>query len=210
MIWIMHKIQIISVYEPFDRPDLGQAAIQMLGLADAMGVLPSDARIRALDWEAVRVVGRHIAEAGIATGLVPNLEKPSEPKEALELLRAIVRILEENPAPEYEWERLQKLFPNDELGSLLGVSPTSVGRYRSHSRRTPDAIAARLHLLARIIHHLEGAYNDLGVRRWFRRRRTALGDKSPADLLTDEWDPDDKGPQRVLELARSLNGAGAT
>jgi uncharacterized protein (DUF2384 family) len=206
----MGTVQILSVSEPFDRPELGQAAIELLGLAEAMGVLPSDARIRALDWGAVRTAGRHIAKAGIGTALMPNLEKSSDPQEALALLRTLVRILEQSPAPEHEWERLQKLFPNDELGSLVGVSATSVGRYRSHSRRTPDAAAARLHFLARIIHHLEGAYNDLGVRRWFRRHRAGLDGKSPADILTAEWDPDDKGPQRVLELARSLNGAGAT
>jgi hypothetical protein len=205
----MGPVQIISVSEPFDRPELGQAAIELLGLAEAMGVLPSDAGIRALDWGAVRTAGRHIAEAGIGTALVPSLERSSDPEEALELLRTLVRILEQNPAPEHEWRRLQKLFPNDELASLLGASATSVGRYRSHSRRTPDGVAARLHFLARIIHHLEGAYNDLGVRRWFRRHRAALDGKSPAEILTDEWDPDDKGPQRVLELARSLN-AGAT
>ena len=50
-----------------------------------------------------------------------------------------------------------------------------------------------------------GGYNDLGVRRWFQRKRTLLRGKSPAQILKDDWSPDARGPQKVLDLARSLS-----
>lgn len=206
----MATVQILSADEPFDRPDLGRAAIEVLGLAEAMGLLPADAEFRALDWKTVRSTAEHIAKAGIATAVVPNLDRSSDPDRTLELLRTLAAILEENPAPDFEWERLQKVFPNDELAKLLGISVTSVGRYSSHARKTPDAVAARLHFLARTIRYLEGAYSSLGVRRWFHRPRKALRRKAPAAILKDEWDPDHEGPRDVLALARSLNGSGAT
>jgi hypothetical protein len=83
-------------------------------------------------------------------------------------------------------------------------------RYASGSRPTPDAVAARLHFLARVLAELRGAYNDIGVRRWFQRKRTVLRKRSPAQILTDDWSPEDSNPQRVLELARSLALSPAT
>jgi transcriptional regulator with XRE-family HTH domain len=92
----------------------------------------------------------------------------------------------------------------EQLASLLGISLSSLRRYESGGRETPDDVAARLHHVALIAGDLAGAYNEVGIRRWFERKRTALGGKAPAALLAGEWNPDDAGPQKVRSLAQSL------
>jgi hypothetical protein len=96
------------------------------------------------------------------------------------------------------------------LAALLNVSVSSLRRYASAERDTPDDVAARLHYLALIVGDLAGAYNDVGIRRWFNRRRTALDGRTPAALLAGEWNPDDRAPQKVRDLARSLVALSAT
>jgi hypothetical protein len=85
-----------------------------------------------------------------------------------------------------------------------------VGRYERGARRTPDAVAARLHFLALLIGDLAGAYNPIGIRRWFDRPRTALEGHAPAYLLAGPWQPEEAGPARVRELARALVDSAAT
>ena len=53
-------------------------------------------------------------------------------------------------------------------------------------------------------------YNDIGIRRWFDRKRSALDGRAPAQVLSGEWDPDDPGPARVRALARELVTLSAT
>ena len=64
--------------------------------------------------------------------------------------------------------------------------------------------------MALIVGDLAGAYNEVGVRRWFERKRTTLNGRAPAALLAGDWNPDDSSPQKVRELARSLVALGAT
>lgn len=97
----------------------------------------------------------------------------------------------------------------DLLAQLLVVSPSSLRRYASGARPTPCSVAARLHHLALIVRDLAGAYNDIGVRRWFCRPRTQLGGQTPAELLHGPWDPDDEGPTQVRQLAAALVGSGS-
>lgn len=112
--------------------------------------------------------------------------------------------LDASPTPACEWVDANTVLGGELLASLLGISRSSVRRYRSESRATPDGIAARLHFLALVIGDLAGAYNDLGVRRWFQRPRRLLGSRSPAQLLDGSWQPEDRGPQRVRDLASAL------
>ena len=102
------------------------------------------------------------------------------------------------------------MLDEETLASLLGVSISSLKRYRSGERATPDRIAARLHFLALVLGDLAGSYNDIGIRRWFLRKRARLDGRSPAQLLTGAWDPDDVGPARVRQLAHELVSLSAT
>ena len=90
------------------------------------------------------------------------------------------------------------------------MAASSLKRYQSEERATPDPVAARLHFLALVVGDLAGSYNDVGIRRWFHRKRTLLDGRSPAALLKGEWDPDDDGPARVRQLARDLVSLSAT
>ncbi len=112
--------------------------------------------------------------------------------------------------PSRETPALIALFGPDSLARLVGVSPVSARRYAAGERPVPDTIANRLHLVAIVVGDLAGSYNEYGIRRWFDRPRSVLGDRSPAELLDGDWSPDDPGPRRVLELAASLSGSPAT
>ena len=130
----------------------------------------------------------------------------------MRFIKILTDALEESPAPLYEWQRMTSLFQREqeELAALLGISLSSLRRYNAKERETPDHVAARLHFLALLTGDLAGAYNHMGVRRWFWRKRTLLDGKAPKDLLRGDWGPGDPGPERVRALARSLAAGSAT
>jgi transcriptional regulator with XRE-family HTH domain len=147
-----------------------------------------------------------IAGAGIGSGLFADLAASPRPdvQELAATLRKLNEALDASPTPASEWHGVYGALGADELATLLGISPSSVRRYLSGSRATPDEIAARLHFLALVIGDLAGAYNDFGVRRWFQRPRKLLGSRCPAQLLSGTWRPEDPDPQRVRDLAAAL------
>ena len=158
------------------------------------------------DAQAVRQLANQVRRAGIGhtpADILNNVERPSN-RQLAELLEVIIAALDASPAPDYEWKGLSRVFPPEDLADLLNVSVSSLKRYQSGERDTPDHIAARLHFLALVVGDLAGSYNHTGIRRWFQRKRTLLDGRSPAALLAREWDPDDEGPARVRELAHGL------
>jgi hypothetical protein len=184
--------------------------MEALVLAEAMGLL-GDESIERLDLPTLRRVARSASDAGVGT--LPSAalaaRKPA-PSDLHDVLHGLREALEDSPLPTQEWGALVPLFGAEALAHLVAVSLASLRRYASGSRPTPDAVAARLHLLARVVAELKGAYNDIGVRRWFERKRTMLRGKSPAELLTGDWDPEGSASQKVLDLARSLSASPAT
>ena len=68
-----------------------------------------------------------------------------------------------------------------------------------------SAMRLQLNFLAQLIIFLFGGYNKTGIRQWFRRKRKQLDNKSPGEILSGEWNPQDIEPQKVLALARSMN-----
>ena len=112
--------------------------------------------------------------------------------------------------PATEWLALQRVLGVDLLARLLSVSTVSLRRYLSGARRTPDDVAVRLHALALMVGDLSGGYNDAGIRRWFARSRTVLGNRAPVDVLTSGWQPDDPEARQVHGLARALTASSAT
>jgi hypothetical protein len=212
MIWSMSAIRITSAAVPFRTPDLARQAVGIISKADAMGLL-QDLEIHRLDLSSFRAVVGRIAEAGIGTEVQAALSAPEgrlSPSELSRLLDRLEVAIEESPSPAHEWRALEKVFSTDRLASLLGTSSPSVRRYGSGERSTPDALAARLHFLATIVGDLAGAYNEIGIRRWFDRQRSRLEGKAPADFLQGDWNPEAPGPLRLRELARSLTASPAT
>ena len=120
------------------------------------------------------------------------------------MLDKINEVLDQSPAPAHEWRALQRVLGLELLARLLGISQSSARRYLSGNRPTPDTVAARLHFLAFVVGDLTGAYNDIGVRRWFDRPRRRLDGTTPAETLGERWSPDDEASQRVRDLARAF------
>ena len=208
----MAIFHIRSVASPFDSPAVANLAVTVLTRADAMGLLPPTASIERLDMDTFRRLVEEIAGAGIGNGLLADLAASPRPnvQELAATLRKLNEALDASPTPASEWHGVHGVLGADELARLLGISASSVRRYLSGSRATPDEVAVRLHFLALVIGDLAGAYNDFGVRRWFQRPRRLLGSRSPGQLLSGTWRPEDADPQRVRDLAAALVHSPAT
>lgn len=185
-------------------------AVEAWRRAEAMGLI--EGGLRRLEPEDVVRLLKRVGEAGIARAPALRFDNVAVPsvEEAETLLRLVVDALEASPAPNFEWPAVSRVFEAEQLAGLLNISASSFRRYASGDRETPDEVAARLHHLALVTGDLAGAYNEVGIRRWFDRRRTALGDRAPAALLAGDWNPEDAGPRQVRELAQALVGLAAT
>jgi hypothetical protein len=179
--------------------------------AEAMGLV-EPAAVTNADPAAVHLLASRVRRAGIATAAADELHNVEAPNasEVAALLETLIKALEASPVPKFEWASLGRVFGAEDLSTLINVSVSSLKRYQSGDRDTPDDVAARLHFLALVVGDLAGSYNDIGVRRWFQRKRTLLDGRAPAALLKGNWDPDDEGPMRVRELARELIALSAT
>ena len=206
----MINIHSQSIHSPFDDPRVMSAAIEALSRADAMGLLHGESI--GLDDAAMQGLERGLADAGIGRGLASELHASSsaDPERLSVLLRKISVALNESPVPEREWQAVERVLGLESMAQLLGISTSSARRYFAGTRTTPDAVAARLHFLAFVVGDLAGAYNDVGIRRWFHRPRKMLDGSTPARLLDGDWEPDDAGPRQVRDLAAALGSSPAT
>lgn len=206
----MAQTQIMSKPDPIATRSIRSLAIEVWRRAEGMGLVEANAS--SLDAADITRLLQRVSDAGIARGPAlhfDNVEPPSA-AEAESLLKLVIAALDSSPAPKFEWPAVTRVIDADQLAPLLNVSVSSLKRYAAGERDTPDDVAARLHHVALIVGDLAGAYNEVGVRRWFERKRTALNGRAPAALLTGDWNPDDAPPQKVRELARSLVALGAT
>lgn len=207
----MADIRIESIQSPFDNPEVARLGISVVMRADAMGLL-AERSIHRLDLAEWERVAKDVTRAGVGKGLlVEYLGKAApETNRFQAMLEHVNEALGASPVPASEWPALRRVLGVDLLARLLCISTVSLRRYLSGVRGTPDDVAVRLHALALVVGDLAGAYNDAGIRRWFARPRTALGNRAPADVLTTGWQPDDSGPRQVRGLARALTASPAT
>jgi len=177
---------------------------------DAMGLLA--ANVGQLDRSTLVQIAKVAAGAGIAVTDAAVLmgAQDLDPATVRALLDRVSDALRESPMPQTELVSLLGLFDHDALARLLGASESSLRRYASGARRPPDEVAARAHFLSIVVGYLRGAYNDIGMRRWFDRPRTQLGGRTPAQVLRKGWSPDSAGASRVFDLARALTASPAT
>lgn len=187
---------------------VARLAVQLVALAETLGLLPLSTASPA-DRDQIDAALNAFAEVGIGRTPVA-LGNRVAPDGLLQLLTEVLAAIEESPLPQFEWPSLTQIFGDELLARLVGVSLSSVHRYRNGERTTPDVAAARLHLLALITADLAGSYNDFGIRRWFQRPRSVLGGVSPAEVLSGDWSPDDDGAQEVRRLGASLLASPAT
>ncbi len=203
-------IQIASTAPPLDSPEASWLALRVLTLAEGMGLLRGSGPIRRLDRAVLERIARTASASGIGRGVLPSLRRADRPERIEPALRQLYEALERSPAPAAEWGALLPVLGPDLLSELLGISASSIRRYAGAARRTPDAIAERLHYLALVVSDLTGSYNDLGIRRWFVRPRTHLDGRSPRQLLRGDWRVDGESAVRVRELAYALTAPIAT
>ena len=194
------------------EPRVAYVAAETVRKAQAVGLvrdIPDDTE---LTLGSVKRVVARIRKAGLGERAARGLERaaPDDVGAILRELREIDALLEESPLPATEWRRLLDVLGRDQLAGLVGISPSSVVRYARGERETPDPVAARLHFLALAVGDLAGAYNDIGIRRWFERKRTVLEGRALAALLRGAWQPEDPGPLQVRDLARALVASAVT
>jgi hypothetical protein len=205
----MEMVHVESVGPPFNRaPGASQIARTLLARAEMMGLLPDRiAGATRLDSDLLEDLADALRSAGVATHQADRL-KDARGKALAEALRETLTAIEASPNPAGEWAPVREVLGDDDLLSVLvgGISPSSLRRYASGERDTPDEVAWRLHMIARIISALRGSYNAYGIRRWFQRPRSQLGGKTPGRLLVESENEDDASP--VVELADALFGPG--
>lgn len=158
-------------------------------------------------------LARHTLRAFAQEGIARDASAATEHANPSELALAITKAweaVEHSPLPDREWPKMTRLLGDDLLEILVGTSSSSLYRYRSGDRHTPDHIAERLHAITLITADLAGSYNDFGIRRWFTRPRAQLDGSSPADVLKGDWDPEDESVERVKQLAAALTAPMAT
>lgn len=174
--------------------DGARAAVVAARLADAMGL-----RKHQLGMPLTADAIREVAAAAAAGGIGEHIAAADEvdPHRLLEALEA-------SPMPAPETRHLASLLGYVSLSALAGASEPSLRRYAAGERVPTDRVAQRVHFLALLVAVLRGSFNEFGIRRWFERRRTTLDGLSPADLLRDDWSPDDPGPQAAAQLAATL------
>jgi hypothetical protein len=180
-----------------------------------MGFLPvrEDHRVQ-LDREFLYELAELLRRDGVAAVASGSLQRAIlvESVDGVDLvaaLRATIEAVDASPRPAAEWAPTRDVVGDELLARLLRISVSSLRRYASADRRTPDDAAWRLHLVARLLAALIGSYNDYGVRRWFERRRAALDGATPADVLVEAESEDDERLRRVVALADGLTGAAA-
>lgn len=60
--------------------------------------------------------------------------------------------------------------------------------------------ASRIDVLTNLVYSLAGSYNSAGIRKWFLRSYTRLGDRSPLELLSGNWVPNGDYVKRIERL----------
>ena len=206
----MTDIQIASVDAPLGRSSLLERAFALVLRATAVGLLSDRTSIDRLDISLLREIAREAVAAGVGRdAALALLEGDASPQALARLIERLDDALVQSPLPDRELRALRRTFELDQLAELLGTSQVSLRRYLAGSRDVPDELAARAHWLALVVSDLSGAYNEIGIRRWFERPRAQLEGLSPRQKLNARWSPDDDGAQRVRHLAAALVGSGA-
>lgn len=96
----------------------------------------------------------------------------------------------------------------DKLSDFLRCEKQALHTYilGGDPKHLPWQVENRLNFLIEVVKLLRGSYKLKGVWHWFFRPRTQLNGKTPAQIFTAYWDPENTEPQKVLQLARYLSG----
>lgn len=179
------------------------AAAMVVSLAETLHLVPHAGNGN-LDRSRVLAAFDAFAGEGVGVAASTLVRSSYTPESVARAGTALIEAVEQSPMPDREWGALSDELGDALLSRLTSSSVVSVRRYRGAQRPTPDPVAVRLHHLALLVSYLSGSYNSFGIRRWFERPRHALDGRSPTELLTGEWSPDDPDVRAVTGLAASL------
>jgi hypothetical protein len=210
----MSEVRIESIAEPIaDSPEAVRWAIKSVFRAALMDLLPEDveqSRVVVLDTNFLLDFADVVGDAGIGQTILLDLNsaliKKASSKQIGDALRSLWQALDESPYPEGEWGGVRERLSDEQLADLLQISTSSLRRYATGARETPDEVAWRLHALTRIIAALSGSYNDYGIRRWFERPRTQIDGRAPSEFFREAETEDDERLRAVVDLAEALVG----
>jgi hypothetical protein len=216
MIRAMADLQIESIEASLlDSGEAATLALALVARAQSMGFMPEREGHRVeLNRDFLDELAELLRRQGVAAVATGSLQRATrvEPLDDVDIvaaLRATLEAVDASPRPNAEWAPTRDAVGDELLARLLRISVSSLRRYSSEERRTPDEVAWRLHVVARLLAALVGSYNDYGIRRWFERRRSALDGATPAELLEQAESEDDERLQRLIALADELTGAAA-
>jgi hypothetical protein len=201
-------LRLRSADAPFTDHQVAGAAARLAAVAEVLGLWKPTEPIERLDADLFEDVLASLASAGVAS-FAPLEWHQYADKDGETLATWIDQIRSElaaSPVPDHELPVIDGMLGGEVLARLIGVAPSSLRRYNAGQREVPDSVAARAHLVALIVADLAGSYNDRGIRRWFDRPRPQLDGQSPAEILHDDWNPDDANVQRVKELSAERMG----
>lgn len=179
--------------------------MQVISFAETVRLIPRAAEAGA-SVETFNAALSELSRRGVARH-VRRVSLPPTPSDVARASSGVIAALRDSPLPQVEWPAMVEILGDDDLAAMVNVSASSLSRYRSGERTTPDAVAARLHFISLVVADLAGSYNDFGIRRWFQRPRAALDDSSPRQVLVGDWNPDSQDAARIRDLARALVGA---
>lgn len=202
-------LRITSVSAPLNRPDLLAPAMSVVRRALGLGLLSERSRIEKLDLDLIRSIAQEASRLGVGQEAAVALLEPPRNARLPRLLASLDASLADSPVPDREIAELLRIYDHEQLATLAGTSVASLRRYAAGTRTVPDAVAHRIHFIALVTSDLGGAYNEFGLRRWWDRPRSALGDRSPRQALGRDWSLDDPDAVTVAGLAASLVGAGS-
>lgn len=192
-----------------EHGEAARLAVEVVSFTDLVRLTPAVTARRPI-VDRLRDAVDALVLSGVGRGPAEMLLLASTTDELIESLRELLESVEESPLPDFEWLPVNEVLGDDLTVALVAISPTSLQRYRSQQRATPDEVASRLHFVTLIVAALAGSYNEIGIRRWFTRTRTALDGARPMDLLRGEWSPHEDGPRSVRQLADALLASPAT
>lgn len=207
----MKNLRIRSITDPLLADSRAAVAgARLLARAQYLGALAFTDEPQDLNRQLLLRVFAGLSELGLARDASLHFEAAGDAQKIRQILETVLEQTDHAPVPSGEWKPLTEALGEALLADLLGVSASSLRRYLSGTRPTPQDVAERLHFLALLVADLSGAYNEYGIRRWFSRKRATLGGQPPASLLGAGFDPDGADARRLRGLAGSLTAAGAT
>lgn len=104
-----------------------------------------------------------------------------------------------------EIKDLETILQDELFALLIGENSEELYQRLQAGTTIENNISQRIIYLNKMVEHLQGGYNNQGIRDWFYRERTQLGKKNPLQYLSSVWNPNDENAKKVLELAKSLN-----